>query len=186
MGQRTLFTVGHSTRPWAEFVKLLQTWKIQILVDVRTIPRSRNVPRFSKDRMKSALARAGIQYIHLSALGGLRHSTKQSINTGWRNASFRGYGDYMQTPEFQAGLAELNQWRKTKRTCVMCAEAVWWRCHRRMIADAEVALRIPVRHIMTPRNAPPHELTEFALVKKRRGHPPIVTYPEKIVGPSKP
>jgi uncharacterized protein (DUF488 family) len=177
MGQRTLFTVGHSTRTSAEFVALLKAWRIEELWDVRTVPQSRAFPWFSKQRMKTALAKAGIGYHHLPALGGLRHSNKASPNQGWQNGRFRGYADYMQSEGFEMGLRELNDRRKERRVCVMCAEAVWWRCHRRMIADAEVARGIPVKHVMTETTATPHRLTEFAVVKKQRGRAPAITYP---------
>jgi uncharacterized protein (DUF488 family) len=180
MGQRTLFTVGHSTRAWAEFVELLKAWRIDELADVRTVPRSRTFPWFSKERMQKALPAAGIAYVHMAKLGGLRHAKKDSPNTGWRNASFRGYADYMQTEDFEKGLAELNQQRKKRRVCIMCSEAVWWRCHRRMIADAETARGIPVKHVMSRTVAKPHELTEFAVVRKRRGREPVISYPERI------
>jgi uncharacterized protein (DUF488 family) len=176
MAQCTLFTVGHSTRPWRDFIHLLQTWKIEQLVDVRTVPRSRAVPQFTKQRMEKALPKANIKYRHLPELGGLRHSKKDSPNTAWRNASFRGYADYMQTKEFQNGLKQLNALRKKWRVCIMCSEALWWRCHRRMIADAEVARAIPVKHIMSETVATPHVLTEFASVKKKRGAPPLISY----------
>jgi uncharacterized protein (DUF488 family) len=177
MGQRTLFTVGHSTHPWKEFIALLKAWEIQEVLDVRTVPRSRAFPWFSTERMKTALPKAGIGYRHLPALGGLRHSKKDSPNKAWRNASFRGYADYMRTEEFEKGLKQLNDRRKKRRVCVMCSEAVWWRCHRRMIADAEVASGIPVKHVMSPTAATRHEITEFARIKKRRGQAPLVTYP---------
>jgi uncharacterized protein (DUF488 family) len=177
MAQRTLFTIGHSTHPWREFVELLKAWKIAELVDVRTVPRSRAVPWFSKDKMGAALRREGIKYVHVAALGGLRHAKKDSSNDGWRNASFRGYADYMQTEAFAAGLDRLNRLRRGRRVCVMCSEAVWWRCHRRMIADAEAAAGVPVRHIMSRSSAKPHELTEFARVEKKRGKRAVVRYP---------
>ena len=178
MAQRTLYTIGHSTHPLKEFVALLKAWKIEEVVDVRSVPRSRAFPWFWKERMKITLPKAGIAYVHLPALGGLRHSKKDSLNTAWRNASFRGYADYMQTEDFEKGLKSLNNRRRKKRVCIMCSEAVWWRCHRRMIADAEVACGIPVKHIMTPTTATPHELTEFAKVKKRRGRTALITYPD--------
>lgn len=178
MGQRTLFTVGHSTRTWSEFVALLKTWKIEELLDVRTVPRSRAFPWFNQERMKTAMAKASIRYAPLSALGGFRHRTPDSPNGGWHNARFRAYADYMQTDSFKKGLEELNARRKKRRVCVMCSEAVWWRCHRRMIADAEVARGIPVKHVMSETSARRHELTEFAVVQKRRGRAPIITYPE--------
>jgi uncharacterized protein (DUF488 family) len=179
MSQRTLFTVGHSTRAWAEFIALLKAWRIEQLADVRTVPRSRTFPWFSKERMEEALPKSAITYVHLPKLGGFRHSakTKDSENAGWENVRFRAYADYMQTKEFEEGLAELNQRRKKQRVCVMCSEAVWWRCHRRMIADAEVARGIPVRHVMNDHVAKQHEMTEFAVVEKRTGRMPVVTYP---------
>jgi uncharacterized protein (DUF488 family) len=180
MGQRTLFTVGHSTRTWAEFVALLKAWGIEELVDVRTVPQSRKFPWFSKKLMEKSLPKSAIEYVHLPKLGGFRHSTRASANTGWQNSRFRGYADYMQTKEFEDGLAELNRRRKKWRVCVMCSEAVWWRCHRRMIADAEVTRGIPVKHVMSEKAATRHEVTEFAVVEKRRGGTPMITYPTKV------
>lgn len=177
MSQGILFTVGHSTRTWNEFTALLKAWKIQELVDVRTVPRSRAFPWFEKQHMQSALPAIHIAYAHLALLGGLRYSRKDSINTGWRNRSFRGYADHMHTPEFEAGLKELNHRRRKHRVCIMCSEAVWWRCHRRMIADAEVARGIPVRHIMSKTSARPHELTAFARVLRNKTRHPVITYP---------
>jgi len=118
-----------------------------------------------------------MSYVHLPALGGFRPAKKDSTNKGWRNVRFRGYADYMQTASFHEGLEELNVRRNKQRVCVMCSEAVWWRCHRRMIADAETARGIPVKHVMSKHDATRHELTAFAVVKKRRGHPPVITYP---------
>ena len=177
MGQRTLFTIGHSTRTWPEFVAMLNAWRIEELIDVRTVPRSRAAPQFSKERMEKKLLKSGMTYRHIPELGGLRYARKDSPNTAWQNASFRGYADYMQTPQFAKGLAKLDRRRARRRVCIMCAEAVWWRCHRRMIADAEVARGIPVKHIMSQTVAKPHELTEFAVVKRRRGRPPLIAYP---------
>jgi uncharacterized protein (DUF488 family) len=180
MSQRTLFTIGHSTHTWAQFVALLKSWNICEVVDVRTLPRSRVFPWFTKQRMSSALPKAGIAYSHAPALGGLRRPRRDSVNTGWRNARFRAYADSMQSTEFEAGLRELNERRRKWRVCVMCSEALWWRCHRRMIADAEVARGIPVKHIMSATSATQHELTAFAVVRKRRGRAggPVITYPE--------
>jgi uncharacterized protein (DUF488 family) len=178
MGQRILFTVGHSTRSWQDFVALLQAWRIEELVDVRTVPQSRAFPWFAKRRMQRALPKSGIEYLHLPALGGFRTSKAGDANAGWQNARFRAYADYIQTPPFDAGLQALNALRKQKRVCVMCSEAVWWRCHRRMIADAEVARGIPVDHIMSETLVKRHELTEFAVVDRRR-RPPVITYPAR-------
>ena len=177
MGKRTLFTVGHSTREWAAFVALLKAWKIEELIDVRTVPRSRTFPWFCKEKMEKALPKSAILYEHMPALGGFRISRTDSTNAGWQNARFRGYADYMQTKEFEAGIVELDQRRRTRRVCVMCSEAVWWRCHRRMIADAEVARGVPVKHIMSEKMATRHELTDFAVVKKRHGQAPMIIYP---------
>lgn len=177
MGQRTLFTIGHSTRNWDEFVAMLKAWNIRDLVDVRTAPRSRTYPWFCKERMEKAIPKLGMRYVHLPALGGFRPAEKDSVNEGWRNASFRGYADYMQTAAFEEGLNEVNERRKRRRVCVMCSEAVWWRCHRRMIADAETARGIPVKHLMSERKATLHDLTAFAVVTKRRGHAPVIKYP---------
>lgn len=185
MAQRTLFTIGHSTRGWAEFVALLKAWKIEDLVDVRALPRSRALPWFTKQRMARALPKSGIEYVHVPALGGLRNLTKDSVNTGWQNARFRAYADFMQTEEFEDGLRKLNELRRKQRTCVMCSEAVWWRCHRRMIADVEVARGIPVKHIMSSTSAKQHDLTAFAVVNNSGcagrvgGRAPVITYPAK-------
>lgn len=177
MTQRTLYTVGHSTREWAGFVALLEAWKIEQVVDVRTVPRSRRLPWFWREEMEKNLPDSGIGYIHMPALGGFRHAKHDPANDGWKNASFRGYADYMQTPEFSEGIKALNKRRAARRVCVMCSEAVWWRCHRRMIADAEVARGIPVRHVMSETAATPHELTAFARVEKKRSQAPVITYP---------
>jgi uncharacterized protein (DUF488 family) len=177
MSQRTLFTVGHSTRTWAEFVALLKARGIEELVDVRTVPRSRTFPWFTRERMEKLLPKSAIGYVHISKLGGFRHSGKDSLNGGWQNSRFRAYADYMQTKEFEEGLKELNKRRKKRRVCVMCSEAVWWRCHRRMIADAEVVRGIPVKHLMSDKVAKRHEVTDFAVVKKRKGRTPVIMYP---------
>ena len=177
MAQRTLFTIGHSTRGWDEFVALLRTWKIEEVVDVRTVPRSRAYPWFSKERMIGALLKQGVGYRHLPALGGFRRAKKASANSAWRNASFRGYADYMQTREFEKGLEELDRLRSQRRVCVMCSEALWWRCHRRMIADAEAARGVRVKHVMSETDAQQHMLSEFAVVKKRSRGVPVITYP---------
>ncbi len=127
--------------------------------------------------MEKALPKSAIGYVHLPKLGGFRYSNKASANAGWQNSRFRAYADYMQTKEFEQGLRELNQRRKKRRVCVMCSEAVWWRCHRRMIADAEVARGVPVKHIMSEKMAKPHAVTEFAVIEKKRGRTPVITYP---------
>jgi uncharacterized protein (DUF488 family) len=147
----TIFTIGHSTQPVAAFIALLRQVAVDCLVDVRSIPRSRTNPQFNADTLPEALAAAGIAYHHLGALGGLRHRRKDagpSPNTLWRVAAFRNYADYAATDAFRAGLAELRALAGAHRCAIMCAEAVWWRCHRRIIADYLLAGGIPVAHIM--------------------------------------
>lgn len=168
-----LFTLGHSTRPLDEFTRLLRAHGVAQLVDVRTVPRSRHNPQFNKDAVGKALRARRINYRHMKALGGLRHARKDSeLNAGWRNASFRGYADYMQTSEFEAGLKQLLAVAAKRPTAVMCAEAVPWRCHRSMIADALTARGVAVRHVMSPTSARLHKLNPMARVRRGR-----VTYP---------
>jgi len=170
--QLTIFTIGHSTHPIDEFIALLKTYGIEQLVDVRTVPKSRHVPQFNSEALAEALGKQGIGYIHLKALGGLRHAKKESVNIGWRNASFRGYADYMSSEEFAKGVDRLIGLAKTKRTVIMCAEAVPWRCHRSLIGDALLARGITVEDIMSATSVRPHKLTEFAKVDGQQ-----ITYP---------
>jgi uncharacterized protein (DUF488 family) len=156
-----LFTIGHSTHAIQEFISLLKAHHIRHLVDVRSIPKSRHVPQFNTDALASSLGAANIGYTHLKALGGRRSARKDSINTGWRNASFRGYADYMATPQFAEGLASLIQIASTTPTVIMCAEAVPWRCHRSLIADAMILKGWQVRDILTKAPASEHRLTPF-------------------------
>jgi uncharacterized protein (DUF488 family) len=167
-----VFTVGHSTRSAEEFVALLKAHAIELLVDIRTVPRSRHNPQFNRDTLPETLRRAGIEYLHLAELGGLRKAREDSINTGWRNLSFRGFADYMQTPEFESGLARLMDLAKTRRAAVMCAEAVPWRCHRSLIGDALVARGAEVLELSGITRAQPHRMTPFARVDGTR-----VSYP---------
>jgi len=167
-----IFTIGHSTRPIDEFLRILQAHEILRLIDVRTIPRSRHNPQFSQQNLAASLRAADIDYQHIPGLGGLRRPRRDSMNTGWRNASFRGYADYMQTPEFHENLEKLIGAAADSPTAIMCAEAVPWRCHRSLIADALVARGIPVLEIMTAAKAQPHVLTAFAKMNGRE-----VTYP---------
>ncbi len=160
----TVLTVGHSTQPIAEFIQLLQAHEVTRVADVRTVPRSRHNPQFNRDALPASLEAEGIGYIHLAGLGGLRHTNKESINTAWRNASFRGYADYMQTPEFEAALNELIELTTRDRVALMCAEAVPWRCHRSLIADALLVRGIPVEDIMSVTHRQVHKLTPFAQV----------------------
>jgi uncharacterized protein (DUF488 family) len=158
----TLFTIGHSTRPLDEFLALLDAYGIRQLVDIRTVPKSRRHPHFAGDALARSLAAVGIVYRHLGPLGGLRKPRPDSQNTAWRHPGFRGYADYMETAEFRAGLDELIALAGAAPTVIMCAEAVWWRCHRQMVADALVARGLVVRHIMSAASAPEHRLTDFA------------------------
>jgi uncharacterized protein (DUF488 family) len=167
-----VLTIGHSTRGIEEFISLLQEHGVTHVVDVRTVPRSRHNPQFNKASLPKALQSAGLGYVHLPGLGGLRHALHDSINRGWRNASFRGYADYMQTADFEMSLKELIQLAKTHRIALMCAEAVPWRCHRSLIADALLAHGIQTEHIMSRTRREPHTLTSFAKVNGTK-----VTYP---------
>ena len=167
-----VLTIGHSTRPIDTFIELLKAHGVQRLVDVRTVPRSRHNPQFEQDALRESMRAEKIGYRHMTGLGGLRHAQRDSINTGWRNASFRGYADYMQTEDFERNLEKLVELAKLKRTAIMCAEAVPWRCHRSLIADALLARGIQAEHIMSATRLEPHELTSFAQVDGSR-----VTYP---------
>lgn len=157
-----IFTIGHSSRTADEFVTLLHTHGIGQIADVRTAPQSKRHPHFSRDALAAFLAAHGCSYRHFPALGGLRRPWPDSINTAWRHPGFRGYADHMQTDVFREGLTELAQFASVVSTCVLCAEAVWWQCHRRLLADALVAGGIPVRHILSAAAAKAHELSEFA------------------------
>jgi uncharacterized protein (DUF488 family) len=163
-----VFTVGHSNRTLAEFTELLKAHRISVLVDVRAIPRSRHNPQFNRETLPHMLEADGIAYEHLPGLGGLRRAGKDSMNTGWRNASFRGYADYMLTEEFAQNLGALTELEARQKAAIMCAEAVPWRCHRSLIADALVIRGIPVMHIVSATKAEPHRLTSFARVEGTR------------------
>lgn len=167
-----ILTVGHSTRPIQDFLALLAAHQVQQLVDVRTIPRSRHNPQFNSEDLARSLSEAGIRYLHMPDLGGLRHARPDSINAAWRNLSFRGYADYMQTAEFEQALEKLIHLAQAHRTAIMCAEAVPWRCHRSLIADALLARGIPAEEIVSPTRLRPHALTSWAHVEKGR-----ITYP---------
>jgi uncharacterized protein (DUF488 family) len=167
-----LWTIGHSTRPIDEFLSLLKAHDIQRLVDVRTIPRSRHNPQFNSEALAYSLTSTAISYQHSANLGGLRKPRKDSINTGWRNESFRGYADYMQTEEFEKALETLMADTEERRTAIMCAEAVPWRCHRSLIADALVCRDWEVRHILSETKADRHQLTPLATVENGQLHYP--------------
>jgi len=167
-----IYTVGHSTHSLAELVDFLRAHGVKRLVDVRTIPRSRHNPQFNRETLSKALHNRHLSYRHMKSLGGLRHARPDSINVGWRNASFRGFADYMQTPPFAEALDKLLTLAAEKPTAIMCAEAVPWRCHRSLIADALTARGYKVRDIMGVSNAKPHRLTPMARVRRQQ-----VTYP---------
>jgi uncharacterized protein (DUF488 family) len=171
-----VFTIGHSTHPIAEFIEILKATGIKRVLDVRTIPRSRHNPQFNRESLAESLHGSGIGYTHLKKLGGLRYPAKDSINLGWRNSGFRGFADYMQSPEFEAALARAIKLSKTKSCALMCAEAVPWRCHRSLIADALRVRKIPVTHIVSATRARPHKITPFALIRGTQ-----ITYPDETV-----
>jgi uncharacterized protein (DUF488 family) len=144
-----IFTLGHSTLPIERFVAVLQAYGIERLADIRTIPRSRHNPQFNNTALADSLAAQHLDYLHIKALGGLRHARKDSPNTGWRNEGFRGFADYMQTEEFRDALEALIQIGREKRVAIMCAEAVPWRCHRSLVADALSVRGVPVVEILS-------------------------------------
>lgn len=162
---RPIFTIGHSTRPVSELIELLGQVSVDLLVDVRSVPRSRTNPQFNADVLPQTLAAAGIGYCHLAALGGLRGRSKgapPSQNTMWRTDAFRNYADYAATAPFRSGLHKLIELARGHCCAIMCAEAVWWRCHRRIIADYLLVQQIPVAHIMGPGKVDPATLTPGA------------------------
>ena len=167
-----VMTIGHSTRTIEEFIRLLQAHGASCVADVRTVPGSRHNPQFNKDSLPGSLKKAGLGYVHLPGLGGLRHAKLDSPNMGWRNASFRGYADYMQTPEFAKSLEELVRLANQDRIVLMCAEAVPWRCHRSLIADVLLVRGIRTEDIMSATRRQVHTLTPFAKVQGA-----VITYP---------
>ena len=175
----SILTIGHSTRPIDEFLRLLDAHEVTCIADVRTVPRSRHNPQFNKDSLKKSLKKAAISYRPFPGLGGLRRARPNSANTGWRNASFRGYADYMQTPEFGESLMDLIDLGKRKRVALMCAEAVPWRCHRSLIADALLVRGIQVEHIMSGTRRNIHKLTPFARVRGT-----TIRYPAPTASPN--
>ena len=167
-----VLTIGHSNRTWEDFLELLRAHRVKRVIDVRSIPRSRHNPQFNRVILSKMLRAARIGYVHLRKLGGLRHASRDSPNMAWRNASFRGFADYMQTSEFEAGLHRLMKLAGQKRSAIMCAEAVPWRCHRSLIADALTVRGIQVDDIMSMKRSQVHSLIPFARVQ---GHG--ITYP---------
>jgi uncharacterized protein (DUF488 family) len=176
MGEKKviILTIGHSTRPIGEFIDLLHTHGVTKLMDIRTVPRSRHNPQYNRDTLPGELAAGGIGYCHMAGLGGLRHALKDSPNRGWRNASFRGFADYMQTDGFAGSLRELIHVAEKEQVAIMCAEAVPWRCHRSLIADALVVHGVTVAHIIGTYKPSPHEITRFARLENGR-----LTYPQE-------
>lgn len=170
-------TIGHSNRPIEDFIGLLWTHEVARVIDVRTIPRSRHNPWFNLDTLPASLVSAGIDYSHMPGLGGLRHAQANSPNGGWRNASFRGYADYMQTAEFAESVDQVVALARAQRCALMCAEALPWRCHRSMIADALVVRGVQVEDILGPHVRKPHLLRSFARVEGLQ-----VTYPTPATG----
>jgi uncharacterized protein (DUF488 family) len=167
-----VFTLGHSTLPIERFVALLKVYDIKRLVDIRTIPGSRHNPQFNDTALADTLKAEHLEYLHMRALGGLRRARKDSPNTGWRNASFRGYADYVQTEAFQNALESLIDMSSRKRVAIMCAEAVPWRCHRSLVADALNVHGVPAIEILSESSYRTHTLTPFAEV-----HGLQITYP---------
>ena len=167
-----IFTIGHSTHPIDEFVRLLTAHGVEQVVDVRTIAKSRRNPQFGEGELRLTLPSSGIGYERLEGLGGLRHVVKDSPNGAWKNVSFRGYGDYMQTPAFTAGLDQLIELGARMTVVIMCAEAVPWRCHRSLIGDALLVRGVKVEDIMSATSVRGHTLTRFAKVEGTR-----ITYP---------
>ncbi len=180
MSPSTIYTIGHSTRTLDELVAILRAHGVERLVDVRTVPRSQHNPQFNRETLSKSLRNRRLSYRHMKSLGGLRHARRDSINTGWRNLSFRGFADYMQTPEFAAALEQLIELAAEKPTVIMCAEAVPWRCHRSLIADALTARGYQVRDIMSATSAKPHVLTPMAKIRGQQ-----VTYPGEATARSR-
>jgi len=172
--QGAVFTLGHSTLPIERFIALLRTYGVERLTDIRTLPRSRHNPQFNDSTLERSLAAEQIEYVHMAGLGGLRHPRKDSRNTGWRNVGFRGYADYMQTAAFSSALETLVTLSRQKRVAIMCAEAVPWRCHRSLVADALSVRGVPVIEILSETNYREHKLTPFAQVDGTH-----ITYPHE-------
>ncbi len=170
--ETVVLTIGHSTRTLEEFVQLLEAYGITLLVDVRTVPRSRHNPQFNKETLPNNLKHYGVRYIHMPEIGGLRHPKHQSVNTAWKNSGFRGYADYMQTHEFIDSLLKIVALARENRLALMCAEALPWRCHRNLLSDALVVRNIKVEHIISKDSVFNHELNSLAQVEGTK-----ITYP---------
>ena len=180
----TVLTIGHSTRTLEEFIQLLQIYGVTLLVDVRSVPRSRYNPQFNKESLPDVLKHIGIKYIHLPGIGGLRHPKPSSINLALENASFRGYADYMQTKEFTEQLLKIMALARENRVALMCAEALPWKCHRSLISDALAARRVRVLHIISKDNTITHEINERAQVDGVKVSYPLYTKesPQRTLG----
>jgi uncharacterized protein (DUF488 family) len=159
-----VWTVGHSTRPIAEFLETLKSFDIKVLIDVRSFPGSRRYPHFNRELLRASLAEVGVEYHHFPELGGRRAAQPDSNNMAWRNKTFRGYADYMETDQFREGVARLLEVASESRTSIMCAEAVWWRCHRSLISDYLKANGADVRHIMAAGKSESHPFTSAARI----------------------
>ncbi len=170
--QPAIYTIGHSTRTVEEFVDLLKTYGVTLLIDVRTVPRSRHNPQFNKETLPNKLKTHNIKYIHMPDIGGLRHPKRDSINLAWKNSGFRGYSDYMQTQEFTDNLLKIVALARENRLALMCAEALPWRCHRSLISDALAVRHIKVEHIISATSCLNHEINEMAHVEGNQ-----ITYP---------
>jgi uncharacterized protein (DUF488 family) len=176
---RSVLTIGHSTRTLEAFTDLLRAHDATALADVRTIPRSRHNPQFNRETLPGALDALDIEYAHIAGLGGLRRPQRDSANAGWRMPGFRGYADYMLTAEFGTNLEDLMELAKRQRVALMCAEAVPWRCHRSLIADALVVRGFPVEHILSNTRSQPHKLTPWAQIDGSR-----ILYPPETIAMS--
>jgi uncharacterized protein (DUF488 family) len=177
MNDCVVCTIGHSNRAIEEFIELLWLNEVTEVIDVRTIPRSRHNPQFNLDSLPASLASTGIAFTHMPGLGGLRHAHVDSPNTGWHNLSFRGYADYMQSADFADNVDQLLERARSQRLALMCAEAVPWRCHRSLIADALLLRGVRVEDIIGPHGRRPHALTSFAHAEGL-----LLTYPPPAMG----
>ncbi|HYR91962.1 MAG TPA: DUF488 domain-containing protein [Terriglobia bacterium] len=171
-----VYTMGFSNRSWDDTLAILQAFEIKQLVDIRTLPGSKHTPQFNLEHLQEALPRAGIEYVHIKNLGGLRKPLKDSTaNAAWRNDSFRGYADYMQTPQFETALNQLIRLLSEKTTVYCCTEAVFWRCHRQLVSDALLVRGYHVGHIFSASKVEEHQLTNFV-----KAHGTTVTYPDLL------
>jgi uncharacterized protein (DUF488 family) len=168
----TIYTIGHSTRTVEEFLELLKAFHVALVVDVRTVPRSRHNPQFNKETLPTTLKRSDIKYIHMPGIGGLRRPSKDSVNLAWKNSSFQGYADFMQTKEFTENLLGIIGLARESTLALMCAEALPWRCHRNLISDALVVRHVKVEHIINVDSCITHHLSELAHVEGTK-----ITYP---------